>query len=371
MKVLHFFIKDLGGDFETGKLFELASSLGELIPEAASTVYSDYFVASGLAPLRIRMSRQAGTIEDKPAHLTTYLKLFSYGVVLIEYVIELEEAGESPMFFNNARHFHLEKGKDIDLKAQWKTDLEALQPNLMKCVKKQYDPPTFIDRFQVFIDVKPRSEDEVMGILLPGDESYDVTKKRRIVKNINLWEEDEKFFIMGDRAYLYSELDPDQVINFIQLSRVQLYELMVYDYILDRGIENTYTFLDELPKEDLIMPLSWLGKSFRGQVRQVLNLTEMRMDLVDLIKDITNTTKVTRDPYFELLYRELNETFHVEEWFKSVENKISEIDSAQRMILSRIDIFKSTALEMTIIILIAIEIVLPPIKFLMAKFGIS
>ena len=107
------------------------------------------------------------------------------------------------------------------------------------------------------------------------------------------------------------------------------------------------------------MPLIWLRSNFKSQVRHVLRLIEMRMDLVDLVKDITNTTKVTHDPYFERLYRRLNETFQVDVWFRSVKEKIEEMEDIQRMILSRIDMSRSTALEMTIIILILIEVVMP------------
>ena len=51
MKSLHFFIKDLGGDFGSRKLEEVAKTIGEISVINTSSVYSDYFVLAGLAPV--------------------------------------------------------------------------------------------------------------------------------------------------------------------------------------------------------------------------------------------------------------------------------------------------------------------------------
>lgn len=367
MKIIYFFTRDLGGEFGPGKLADLAKTVGELTPEPTTSVYSDYFRASGLAPVRVCIRRNNVVVNGCSMRLTASLKMFSYGVLLFEYCFEPVDPDTDPRSVFPVKKITMDDGRVVELEALGDADLLSFQGKLTPHVKKEYEAPLFHDYFHLFVDSKARPEDEVMGILLPGGESYDYSKKRRIVKNINLWEENESFFIMGNRGYLFTMLDSAFVLTFLELARVQLYELKIYDYILDQGIESTYRFLDELPHEERIFPLYWMTKSFKGQVRQVLSLTEIRMDLVDLVKDITNTMKVTNDPYFELLYNDLNETFHVNEWFVSVKEKIEETGEAQKMILSRLDIHRSTALEMTIIILILIEIVMPLIHYLASK----
>lgn len=366
MKILHIFIRDLGGEFAAGSLLEAAASLGEMVPERTSTLYSEYFVASGLAPVRARLRRENIIIAGERAMLEVNLKLYSYGVVLLEYAIEPLEEPSSPSTLFQARTIELPGPRHVEINALRKEDFEQVTKVLTRWLNRSYEIPNFLDQMHLFIDSSSRSEEDVMEILLPGDESYPIPIRRRISKHIDLCEEGERFYVMGNRAYLYTSLDPWDLINFLELSRVQLYELKVYDYMLDRGIENTYNFLDQLPRQDQILPLAWLRSDFKNQVRQVLQLTEIRMDLVDVVKDITNTTKVTEDPYFELVYRQLNEIFHVGEWFTSVRDKIDELEDVQRMILSRVDIFKSTTLEMTIIILILIEVLVPAWNYLYA-----
>ncbi|MFZ2958740.1 MAG: hypothetical protein WA705_17765 [Candidatus Ozemobacteraceae bacterium] len=362
MKILHFFIRDLGGEFADGKFLDAARSLGELIPERTANLYSDYFTISGLSPLRILIRREEILIARVPATLRVFVKLYSYGVILLEYAIEPSnetlETTTAGMVFKE-RSIEFAGGRQLQLEALRTADFTAIMQSLNTSLEKAYDVPDFSDRFHVFIDSGARNEEEAMKILLPGEEQYSEAMKRRIAKHIELWEESERFYVIGNRAYLSTALDAADITNFLELSRVQLYELKVYDYMLDKSIEGTYKFLDKLPRRDEILPLAWLRKDFKVQVQQVFRLTEIRMDLVDLIKDITNTSKVTEDPYFEGVYREMNNVFHIGEWFQSVRGKVEELEDIQRMILSRIDIFKSTTLEMTIIILILIEIVMP------------
>ncbi|MBF0503061.1 MAG: hypothetical protein HQM09_23235 [Candidatus Riflebacteria bacterium] len=364
MKILHVFIRDLGGEFADGKLLEAARSLGELMPERTANLYSDYFTMSGLSPVRTLMRREEVLIAGVSATLSVFVKLYNYGVILLEYAIELKVDFDLPGQLFKERSIELAGGRHIDLEALRKGDLDAAMRRLAPWLEKSYDVPDFFDRFHVFVDSKTRPEEEAMKILLPGDESYSESTKRHIAKHIELWEEGEHFYLMGNRAYLSTALDSSDITNFLELSRVQLYELKVYDFMLDKSIEGTYKFLDKLPRQDEIFPLAWLRKDFKNQIRHVFRLTEIRMDLVDLIKDITNTSKVTEDPYFAGVYRELNETFNISEWFQSVRGKVDELEDIQRMILSRIDIFKSTTLEMTVIILILIEIVIPVAELL-------
>ena len=369
MKILHIFIRDFGGEFTAGSLLEAAASLGTTVPERTSTLYSEYFVASGLAPVRCRLRRENIIISGERATLEVNLKLYSYGVVLLEYAIEPLEKSVSPATLFQTRSIELPGPRNVEFNELRKADYDHVIKGLAKWMNRGYEMPHFQDHMHLFIDSENRSEEDVMEILLPGDESYSIPVRRRISKHIDLCVEGERFYLMGNRAYLSTSLDPWDLINFLELSRVQLYELKVYDYMLDRGIENTYNFLDQLPHQEQILPLAWLRRDFKNQVRQVFQLTEIRMDLVDVVKDITNTTKVTEDPYFELVYRQLNETFRVGEWFTSVRDKIDELEDVQRMILSRVDIFKSTTLEMTIIILILIEVLVPAWNYLYKLYG--
>ncbi|MBF0409389.1 MAG: hypothetical protein HQM10_18760 [Candidatus Riflebacteria bacterium] len=368
MKIVHIFIRDLGGELLADKLLDAAKTLGEPVPERTSNLYSDYFVASGLAPVRVRIRHEEALVDRVPVQMDVFMKVYSYGVLLLEYVLEPINTPENPGQLFKARDIELPGPRNIDLFRLRDLDLEWAHRTLSKWLYNSYEVPAFINSFHLFVDSRKYTEEDAYQIILPGDEQYGDQIKKRIIKRVEPMEEGERFLFMGNRGFLSSELDLYDVINFLELARVQLHELKVYDYMLDRGIESTYNFLDKLPRNERIMPLAWLSKDFQNQINEVLKLTEMRMDLVDLVKDITNTNKVTVDPYFELIYREMNRHFNVNEWFTSVRDKINELEDIQRMILSRVDIFKSTTLEMTIIILILIEIIMPIGSWLMTFF---
>ncbi len=366
MRAIHLYIRDLGGEFDSGRFTELAESLGKTVSESTARVYSEYFVASELAPIRVKRSEITVGAEGTTLLLTSYIKLFSYGVAVFEYQVDLSGNPLQPSQLFWTRTFDFPDEGQTLLEHVYKRDVDRLEPVLLKNLKKEYHAPPFNDRFHLLSIDQALGQDEARRILLPNDENVPLTQKRSPVRTIDLGE-GETLLISGNQGVLATTVNYSDVVNFLELSRVQLFELKVYDHILDRSIEKTYDFLDRLPVTDRLMPLAWLRKDFRMQVRQVLRLTAIRMDLVDLVKDITNTTKVTDDSYFEALYFKLNETFNIQEWFASVKEKIEEIEDVQRMIVDRVDLAKSTALEVTVIILILVEILFPLFELLFGK----
>lgn len=363
MKIVHAFLRDLGGEFTSEIFRELPKKLGELIPEPVSKIYSDYFTATGLAPVRIRRSVEKVRFDKGMAELTTYLKLFSYGVVLFEYMLTLDGGMLTIEEMARLSAINLETRGHQTFDALFKEDLVRVEALLKEGVRKEYDTQIFNDHFVAYLDDTQREPDQAVSLLLPQMFDPSSPARRHGISQISVGEERDYMFLLGQRAYIAPIPDSLDILNFLELSRVQLYELKIYDYILDRAIENTYQFLDQLPREESILPLAWLRKDYKQRISHVLRLTEIRMDLVDLVKDITNTSKVTDDPFFATLYRNLNDTFQVSSWFQSVRDKIDEIDSAQKVIMERVDLSRATALEMTVIILIFIEIVMPLFQF--------
>lgn len=368
MKIVHVFLRDLGGEFTSELFHELPKKLGEAVPEPISKIYSDYFTAVGLAPVRINRSTEKVRFDSGTGELKTHLKLFSYGVVLFEYTLTLDSSMLTLEELARLSSVNLETRGQQSFEALFRDDLGKIEAVLKENVRKEYDIQTFNDHFIVYLDDMHREPDQAVSMLLPQMFDPSSPARRHGISQISVGEEHDHMFLLGQRAYLSPLPDGFDILNFIELSRVQLFELKIYDYILDRAIENTYQFLDQLPREESILPLSWLRTDYKRRISHVLRLTEIRMDLVDLVKDVTNTSKVTDDPFFATLYRNLNETFQVGSWFQSVRDKIEEIDSAQRVIMERIDHSRATALEMTIIILILIEIVMPLGTFISNHF---
>lgn len=368
MKIVHAFLRDLGGEFTAEIFRELPKKLGELIPEPVSKIYSDYFTAAGLAPVRIRRHLETVRFDNGSAELVTHLKLFSYGVVLFEYTLTLDSSLLTIEELTRLSSVNLETRGQQSFDALYKDDLVKVEALLKEGVRQEYDIHSFSDHFVVYLDDKQREPDQAISMLLPQMFDPSTPTRRHGISQISVGEECDHMFLLGQRAYISPLPDSLDILNFLELSRVQLFELKIYDYILDRAIENTYQFLDQLPREESIMPLAWLRTDYKRRISHVLRLTEIRMDLVDLVKDVTNTSKVTDDPFFATLYRNLNDTFQVSSWFQSVRDKIEEIDSAQKVIMERIDLSRATALEMTIIILILIEIVMPLFQFISTRF---
>lgn len=138
---------------------------------------------------------------------------------------------------------------------------------------------------------------------------------------------------------------------------MQLFELKVYDFILDRRIGSTYAVLEGIPKGGGILGLRLFSEKHRKLSEVAYDLMEMRIELVDSIKDVMNSMKVTNDIFLAFLYRRVNEEFRLEDWYGSVRSKLEELGRAYSMVVDSQEMMKSTTLEMWIVILILLELV--------------
>lgn len=358
MLILQVFIKDLGGEIPQPRLLELARQFGEPVAEPISEHFSEYFIASGLAPARVLVREENVLFGGHEAKLQVFLKLFTYGVALWDYGVVLPpdlEAEEAGRLFQHRSIELPSRGASTFLQL-FETDHAALQARLNPHLEGKYEDPGFIDRFSVFIDEPGRDQEDGLAILLPGTEPYSANLKRRIIQHVDLRGDQDHFMLIGNRAYLSTSLPPAELVSFLTLARVQLHELKIFDRLLDASIEETYEVLDQFPLTRMTWPMSWLGTGSRRQMQRILRMTSIRMELVDLIKDITNSTKITADPFYELVYRQLLESFRISEWFSSVKDKVNEIEGVHRIFMQRFDTSNSMFLEALIVFLIMFEI---------------
>lgn len=224
--------------------------------------------------------------------------------------------------------------------------------------KRTYEVPNFVDNYKIIVDEKLKSKREICAIIL--DENPETLGENIIegmTKSAVRYSKKDAAFISNTSSYIYSEEFPEDVINIIELSRMQLFELKVYDFILDRQIDNTYTVLEGIPKGSGILGLKLFSEKYRKLSEAAYNLMEMRIELVDSIKDVMNSMKVTNDIFLAYLYRRVNEEFRLEDWYGSVRSKLEERGRAYTMVVDRQEMMKSTTLEMWIVILIVLELI--------------
>jgi hypothetical protein len=148
-------------------------------------------------------------------------------------------------------------------------------------------------------------------------------------------------------ALVYDQ-DYEEALNVLELLNVQLLELRFLDAMLDRRINRLY---EHVGRSRRLMTL-------RPSVVRVRELSELRLDTATLRERMTNALKLVGDLYLTKIYARTAARLHLDEWQRSVDGKLELIQKISDVFTERAATARAELLELTIIILIVVEIVL-------------
>ncbi len=145
-------------------------------------------------------------------------------------------------------------------------------------------------------------------------------------------------------------IDEDYVdaVAVLELLNVQLLELRYVDAMLDRRLNALY--------EEAARPQRLL--SYRREAAWVRELTELRLDAVSLRERTANALKLTGDLYLTKIHARTAERLHLPIWQRTVDGKLELLERLTDVFRNRATSSRAEALEIAILLLIALEIVL-------------
>jgi len=150
-------------------------------------------------------------------------------------------------------------------------------------------------------------------------------------------------------ALVYDREYHEDVLNVLELLNVQLLELRYIDRMLDQQIARLY--------EDVGRRRGFL-RSLRPATVRVQELSELRLDTAALRERMINALKLTGDLYLTKIYTRTAERLHLAEWQRSIDGKLEVIQNVANVFSTRAATARAELLELTIILLIVLEILL-------------
>jgi hypothetical protein len=148
-------------------------------------------------------------------------------------------------------------------------------------------------------------------------------------------------------ALVYDD-EYEDPLNVLELLNTQLLELRFLDGMLDRRINRLY---EHVGRRRRVF-------SLRPAVVQVRELSELRLDTATLRERMINALKLIGDLYLTKIYTRTADRLHLAEWQRSLDGKLELVQKISDVFTSRAATARAEILELTIIILIAVEIAL-------------
>jgi hypothetical protein len=137
-------------------------------------------------------------------------------------------------------------------------------------------------------------------------------------------------------------------LEIIEFSQVELAQIRALDRMLDKNLDYFESILEK--KSVFLPPIKEISLFFLN-----VSLNRERLD---------NALKLIGDLYLARIYRSLGLKLHVSDWENSLERNLKTLSEIYQLL--REDFFQKIAnfLEITIIVLILIEIILGLLRFL-------
>jgi hypothetical protein len=154
-------------------------------------------------------------------------------------------------------------------------------------------------------------------------------------------------------------IDPEaeDIIAILEFANVELMEMRNLDYRLDSALTLAYETLSKRP---------WGRFPFGSDPAQLQRVAQWQVDSAILFEGVNNALKLVGDQYLARLYRAATDRFHMVEWDATIIRKLETLDGIYGKISDMVTARRMELLEWIVIVLIAVEIVMP---FLGRLFG--
>lgn len=151
-------------------------------------------------------------------------------------------------------------------------------------------------------------------------------------------------------ATLVAADDAEDVRAVLEFANVELLEMRHLDQQLDDALDESYETLSRRGSR------FGFARSARADLRRI---GQLQVDNALLFEGVNNALKLLGDQYLARVYRIASARFHLEEWDASILRKLQTLESIYQKLADQATNRRTELLEWIIIVLIAIELLLP------------
>jgi hypothetical protein len=349
--LLLYYCFDVGDEILLEKIesiFGEAPTTSHLVVERLTPAYVQY----RRAPLLIEMGPVALGASYAPA--VCRAKLYDFGVISIIFKLPLQ--GELQNLVGVATEL-VGSPKVYQIAYQQLRRLQdALAPGIVQATHLQELEWEDYAIFSITQWDRPLSAQqlldtygsEIAKILRCEIEPLSPSELSEAIRQPLSYYEDELVIVDWNAAFIYDPRQSYDVPDVLEYAVAMLLELRTYDTLLDRVLDRAY---DDLEKKPSIMTL-------RPFATIIDYLSEVKLDVSEVIEKVTNSLKLIGDPYLARVYTRAATRFGLSAWEASLRHKLATVESLYELLYERTQARQLVVLELLIVVLFVLDILL-------------
>lgn len=144
--------------------------------------------------------------------------------------------------------------------------------------------------------------------------------------------------------------DCEEILETLAFANLQLLEFRHIDNRLDERLQTAYALIHQLAQTS--RPIWQL------HTRRLRDLGALKVEINIMFEKASNALTLVGDPYVARVYDQVASRFHLDEWGQNIRRSISVLESYYQVVSNQAASHRGETLEVTVIILILIEILL-------------
>lgn len=297
-------------------------------------------------PIAVELGEDTVAAGGRNLNVSFTGKVYDLGVIVIIMRIPLLEGAA----YQDAAELAFSLYHDEGIEAVFIQQLDKMRKSLAGAMFKEVYSG-FVEDFTVFYFREWDNNWDPLPLLLAEQEPVSEQVRRETLRNSFSYTPNDLTIITWDSALVYDPTGSTDIPDLLEFANSQLLELRYYDNLLTGELSIMYDAIEEAERV----------ASFRrlGHYRRIMNqLMELIADITEITERIDNSLKVTEDVFYARIYGTALSILRTRNWQESIDRKISIIKETYSMLSNRTVNNRSEILELTIILLILLELIL-------------
>lgn len=304
-------------------------------------------------PVSVKLGRSELQLLDKRVEADLIAKVWHFGTVSLCFEIPIEENTSWPDLIKTASW--IEKDQQIETLAREKSrefqgEIRSAIPVPGEWAINEDYVTYFIQEFsEPIIPISDLSErvDIPALILAEPRESLAEPTRKSVLDNTFQYSKDDLVVVDWNSALVIEPGGSMDVPLVIEFALNQLLEMRYYDDLLDERLNTLYSAVVGRKKGLFSNRYSRLAEE-SGQIY---------LEISEIVETVENSFKAVGDFYLATIFRATSRRFRFDDWKHSVNEKLGNLAEISKLLHSEVNESRNQVLEITIIILIAIEVV--------------
>ncbi len=325
-------------------------------------------------PIEIEKSEGVAVIvgsEKITCNTNMYTDIFAAGVSILRTEIEIWE-NISLNDILKALHSNTLIVDGLDYQSYANKRIKEIREKINPTKRVAYYPDIKKFTFLKITDLPPHIDQnrlgeqygEIITRFLSGETSlrplHSKEIREKIANDLSYYDEDlflattEGAFVIGCDGYI------NELRELLELAISLLLLFQIYDRKIDLEVSNAFEALKKLNSSRYY----FITQAPRKLEKSLFMVSEIKLVILDDIKDLMNPHKITNDWYYQSFYEKMLDTLKVRDYGKLVQEKI---DSLQDLYSTARELSTEQLafwLEVSIVLLILWEVIKPMIQML-------